>query len=360
MTGRRTRITVVVAAVLVGGGVAAALTVSGTGDDAAARSDLPSETAEVVLETLVDTQTEDGDLGYGEDTTVTGRIGGTVTALPLAGAVIDRGQAVYHVDDTPVVLLFGTLPAYRTLAVDTEGAEGADVRQFEENLSALGYGGFTVDDEYTDATADAVEAWQEDLGLAETGTVDLGRVVYAPGAVRVATLAAAVGDATQPGGSVLTHTGTTRVVTVELEVADQRLAVKDAAVAITLPDGRETTGKITGSQTVIETTESTGAGGEGDTTETKLEVTVTPDDPAAFDGLDQATVDIGFTASTREDVLTVPVAALLALAEGGYGVEVVEGRTSRIIAVETGLFAGGRVEVSGTGLSEGQNVGMPS
>ena len=357
MTGRRTKITIVAAAVLVGGGVAAALVVPGTGDDAAAQSDLPPETAEVVLETLVDTQTESGDLGHGEDTTVTGRIGGTVTALPLTGAVIDRGQAVYHVDDTPVVLLFGTLPAYRALAVDTEGA---DVRQFEENLSALGYGGFTVDEEYTDATADAVEAWQEDLGLAETGTVDLGRVVYAPGAVRVATLTAAVGDATQPGGSVLTHTGTTRVVTVELEVADQRLAVKDAAVGITLPDGRETTGKITGSQTVIETTESTGAGGEGDTTETKLEVTVTPDDPAAFDGLDQASVDVGFTASTRENVLTVPVAALLALAEGGYGVEVVEGRTTRIIAVETGLFAGGRVEVSGTGLSEGQKVGMPS
>jgi hypothetical protein len=59
-------------------------------------------------------------------------------------------------------------------------------------------------------------------------------------------------------------------------------------------------------------------------------------------------------------VLTVPVAALLALAEGGYGVQVVGGGTTRIVAVQTGLFAGGRVEVTGDGLAEGQTVGVPS
>jgi hypothetical protein len=71
-------------------------------------------------------------------------------------------------------------------------------------------------------------------------------------------------------------------------------------------------------------------------------------------------VDVAFTASQRENVLTVPVAALLALAEGGYGLEVVEGSTSRITAVQTGLFADGQVEVTGQGLDEGTTVGMPS
>jgi hypothetical protein len=56
----------------------------------------------------------------------------------------------------------------------------------------------------------------------------------------------------------------------------------------------------------------------------------------------------------------VPVAALLALREGGYGVQIVEGSTTRIVAVKTGLFSGGRVEVSGDGLAEGMTVGMPS
>jgi hypothetical protein len=55
------------------------------------------------------------------------------------------------------------------------------------------------------------------------------------------------------------------------------------------------------------------------------------------------------------------VAALLALAEGGYGVQVIEADgTTRIVRVETGLFSGGKVEIAGDGLTEGMTVGMPS
>ena len=86
-------------------------------------------------------------------------------------------------DEQPVLLLYGEIPMYRALA---EGAEGADVRQLERNLSALGYGGFTVDDEFSATTAGAVKRWQDDLGLPETGAVERHRVVFAPGAVRVA------------------------------------------------------------------------------------------------------------------------------------------------------------------------------
>jgi hypothetical protein len=173
--------------------------------------------------------------------------------------------------------------------------------------------------------------------------------------VRVDAQTAAVGDEAQPGKAVLDHTGTARVVTVDLAVSDQRLAVKDAAVSLTLPDGRKAAGKITRTRTVIDT----GSGNGQDEPETKIEVTVTVDDEAALSGLDQASVGVGFTASQRENVLTVPVGALLALAEGGYGVQIVDGAGTRIVAVQTGLFAGGRVEVSGDGLAEGATVGMP-
>jgi peptidoglycan hydrolase-like protein with peptidoglycan-binding domain len=230
------------------------------------------------------------------------------------------------------------------------------VAQFERNLRALGYDGFTVDDEYTSGTADAVRQWQEDLGLPETGTVEPGRVVYAAGQVRIDSREAAVGDAAQPGKGVLVITGTTRLVTVKLDVDDQRLARRGATVQVTLPDGAVVRGKITKTETVVEN--STGAGGES-TPETKIEVTVAVSDPKALAGYDQASVDVDFTASERRNVLTVPVAALLALAEGGYGVEVVEGAASRIVAVKTGLFASGRVEVSGAGLAEGMTVGIP-
>jgi len=361
----------VVAVLAVGAAAAAA---SGFGLEAGPRGGdgqpstgggLPPATAKVTRQTLVETQTETGTLGYGDTTTVSGRLGGTVTALPATGTTVKRGQVLYRFDNAPVVLLYGALPTYRALS---PGTEGADVKQFERNLYALGYRGFTVDDTYSAATADAVKQWQEDRGLPETGTVELGRVVYAAGPVRVGTHEVAVGDAVQPGTALFTITGRSRAVTVELDTADQRLARKGAAVTVTLPDGTTVRGKIATIQTVIDTGsgdssgDGSGNGGDGGGSdpETKLEVTVTLADQKALAGLDQASVDVAFTASQRKDVLSVPVAALLALAEGGYGVQVIDGSSTRIVTVETGLFASGRVEVSGAGLAEGMTVGMPA
>jgi multidrug efflux pump subunit AcrA (membrane-fusion protein) len=80
--------------------------------------------------------------------------------------------------------------------------------------------------------------------------------------------------------------------------------------------------------------------------------------PCAAAAYALASVDVTFTAEERADVLAVPVAALVALREGGYGVEVVEGNRSRYVPVETGLFADGLVEISGAGIEEGMTVGM--
>ncbi|MDR8412699.1 peptidoglycan-binding protein [Nonomuraea sp. 3-1Str] len=314
---------------------------------------LPPATAKVIRQTLIDTQTEPGTLGYGPETVLSNKLSGTLTRVPAVGATVRRGKAVYRVDDTPVTLLYGSLPAYRALS---PGVEGADVEQFERNLRALGYKGFTVDDSYSSQTATAVRAWQDDLGLPETGTVELGRVAYAPSPIRVDAHKANAGDTLQPGTQVLAHTGTTRVVTVELEVSEQRLAAKGAAVSVELPDGKTVKGKIAKTQVVIDT--GGDSGGESADPETKIEVTIAISGAKA--AFDQASVDVAFTASSRKNVLTVPVTALLALAEGGYGVQAVDGTTTRIVRVRTGLFADGRVEVSGDGLREGMTVGMPS
>ncbi|MBG0567693.1 peptidoglycan-binding protein [Actinoplanes aureus] len=348
----RRRTTVGLAAVLTAGAAAAAVIVaglpeaeSGTGSG----STLPTTTEQVKKETLVDTESHDGSLGYGDSTTLTTRLSGTVTGLPATGATIKRGKALYHLDNDPVVLLYGSLPAYRDLS---PGVEGADVKQFEKNLWALGYRGFDVDDEYTSATADAVEDWQDDLGLTETGTVELGRVVYRSGPVRADAQTATVGEAAQPGAEMLEVTGTGRVATVELDMGDQRLAKKGAAVQVTLPDGKAVPGKISDVTTFVDTSDNPN---EEDTTKLRLSITF----GKAPGGLDEASVTVAFTSSQRENVLTVPVNALLALAEGGYGVQVVEAATTRTVAVVTGLFADGRVEVSGGGLTEGMTVGVP-
>jgi peptidoglycan hydrolase-like protein with peptidoglycan-binding domain len=349
---RSGRVALATVAVLgVGGGAVAVFGFPHEPSQAAADSDLPPATGTVTRETLVDAQDEDGQTGYGDTTKVTGSLQGTLTALPATGTVLTRGKAIYRVDDTPVVLLYGSLPAYRVLKT---GEEGADVRQLEQNLYALGYRGFTVDDTYSAATADAVRDWQEDLGLTGTGTVEPGRIRYAPGPVRVNGSTAAVGDTLQPGGELMEITGTAQLVTVEMSVDDQRLAKTGGTVRITLPNGSEATGRIVKTETVI-----VPAQGQ-EPASTKLVVTISVADQKALAGVQQASVRVSFTASERPDVLTVPVAALLALAEGGYGVQVVEGSSTRIVAVETGLFAGGRVEVTGSGLKEGMKVGMPS
>lgn len=56
----------------------------------------------------------------------------------------------------------------------------------------------------------------------------------------------------------------------------------------------------------------------------------------------------------------MPVEALIARAGGQYGVRVVQGGARRVVPVETGLFMGSRVEISGAGLSEGVRVEVPA
>jgi hypothetical protein len=341
------RATGVTAGVLAVGAIAAAVTVLNLPDAESSEKTAGkvTTTADVTREALVDRESHDGTLGHGATTTLTSRGSGTITWLPALGRTIRRGQPLYKVDNKSIPLLYGNLPAYRTLA---PGVEGADVKQFEKNLWALGYRGFTVDDEYTSATADAVE----DLGISRTGRVEPGQIAYATGPVRIDSETAQNGSVVQPGSEILKYTGTALVATVDLEMDSQRLAKPGAAVQVEMPDGSTVQGRIV----KVGTTVQQGQGDQEDTT--LIEVTISFSGAPA--GLDDAAVSVGFVASERKNVLTVPIAALLALAEGGYGVQVVDGNATRIVAVETGLFADGRVEVKGDGLTAGQKVGMPA
>ncbi|OLT31759.1 peptidoglycan-binding protein [Actinomadura sp. CNU-125] len=302
-------------------------------------------------QTLKDTETVDGELGYGPTYTASAGVKGTLTDLPASGSVIDRGRELYEVNGDPVVLMYGSKPAYRPLTV---GTDGSDVKRFEVNLSALGYDGFTVDDEYSSATAAAVREWQEDIGVEETGIVEPGRVMFARGAVRVDSLQADVGAPVGPGTKVLDYTGTVKAVTVELETSEQRMAKKGSAVEVVLPENETVEAEIDEVTTVID------PGEQGAEPTTKVEVTVWLDSGAAAKAAKEyalASVDVTFTAGQRENVLTVPVTALVALSEGGFGVEVVKGSTSAFVPVETGLFADGKVEISGPGIAAGTVVG---
>jgi peptidoglycan hydrolase-like protein with peptidoglycan-binding domain len=163
-------------------------------------------TASVTRRTLSETSTVDGTLGYGSALELYDRLGGTFTWLPSVGAVIGRGGTLWRIDDRPIVLMYGAVPAYRTLK---EGVSaGPDVSELNRNLIDLGfdpYGAITDVESFGEATAAAVKRWQQAEGLSQTGEVELGRVVIAPGARRVTDVKVALGQ-DPPGASAATTT----------------------------------------------------------------------------------------------------------------------------------------------------------
>jgi peptidoglycan hydrolase-like protein with peptidoglycan-binding domain len=342
----------VVTGVLAVGAVAAAITVFNLpdpDDNPSSASSTPASTAEITKQTLIDRESHDGTLAHGDSTTIFSRGSGTITALPGEGTTISRGKAIFRLDNKPVILLYGSLPAYRTLKT---GVKGADVRQLEQNLWALGYRGFTPDTTYSWATASAVKDWQDDLGIKETGSVESSQIVYADSTVRVDSLSVQRGAVVGQGTEIEKITGTSPLATVVLDASSGRLAKQGAAVQIKLSDGKIVPGKIKKVATLVAKAD------DGQSDITKFQVTISFDDDVKSQGM--AAVSVGFTAGQRPNVLTVPVAALVALAEGGYGVQLVDGSTTSFLAVETGLFADGKVEVSGSGLQAGMKVAMPS
>jgi peptidoglycan hydrolase-like protein with peptidoglycan-binding domain len=319
--------------------------------------EVATATAAVARRNLRATEEVDGTLGYGDTRTVANGRDGTITALPEEGSVVTRGQALYRVDAKPVPLLYGRLPAWRPLSVGVD--DGPDVRQLEQNLVALGYDPdrtITVDNHFTWATRAAVERWQEELGLEETGTVEPGDAVWQPGPVRVASRKAAVGDSARPGSPVLEVTSTTRRVTIDLDASRQPYVKAGDRVDLELPGGRTTTGRVVSVGKVATAPASDGTGGDDTPT---VELVVSLDRPKDTGDLDQAPVDASITTDVRKGVLAVPVNALLALAEGGYAVEVERDGRRQLVGVETGLFADGQVEVSGGGLRAGDRVVVP-
>lgn len=321
----------VLAVVLVTAGLVVGRVIWPARGEAPAGDHPATATSTVTRATLVDTVTVPGELAFGPRQLIESRLAGTVTALPPVGTVVDRGQVLFRIDDKPVILLFGALPAYRALGADDEGA---DVKQLKANLKALGY----MD----------VRRWQKKLGLDQTGVVELGRVVYAPGPLRVAEHKLAPGAVAT--GPVLACTGATRLVVAKLKETDQGLAKPGTTVHVALPNGKTLAGSVT---SVGAPQDEQVVAGQPRT----LEVVVALTDPAAAGGLDSGPVTVHLVREQRENVLVAPIGALLALAEGGYGLEIIDGTTSRIVAVETGLFADGRVEVRGADVREGLTVG---
>jgi hypothetical protein len=299
-------------------------------------------------------------LGYAGSYVVTGQGSGTLTWLPPAGRVIRQGQVLYKTDNgSPVVLLYGRVPAWRAL---DEGITGQDVSQLNHDLVRLGYADRAVVvalgwDLYSSETAYAVQLLEEHLGVSlPPGSLSLGQAVFKPRALRVSQVTGSLGG--PASGPVLAATSDRRVVTILLDPSQESEVRVGDKVTVTLPDGATTPGMVSSVGTVATTT--TPATGQGPATTIPVLVKLT--DPKTAGTLDQAPVTVDITAATARDVLAVPVTALVARSPGGYVVEVVgPGNTRRWVPVTPGIFddAHGLVQVTGA-LTPGQRVVVPT
>ncbi|MFY1685441.1 hypothetical protein ACN265_28370 [Micromonospora sp. WMMD730] len=359
---------------------------------------VPVQTTTVVRTDLATTVSLTGTLGYGRAEPVKGGRSGTVTWLPPAGATVTRGKQLYRIDDRPVPLFYGGLPLYRDLA--EPGTVGRDVRVVATNLKALGYEigyqpvpGEKVSRPVKPATSApptgqqaapeqdrgtsgqgaaaptptaaaparvvvrkgegvltgslmrAIKRWQQDAELPVTGRIAVGDVAVLPGAVRVDAVTALRGDPAET--PLLTVTPTAKVITVQAEAAEAGTIQRGDRVTVTLPGDKTVDGTVSAVATAV--TQDDNAGPTGTP---KRAVTVTVDDD--LKGIDAADVQVDLAGETREGVLAVPVGALVALSEGGYALQLADG--GRFVAVTTGMFAKGMVEVSGDGITEDLTV----
>ncbi|WP_328749544.1 hypothetical protein OHT57_29345 [Streptomyces sp. NBC_00285] len=392
----RKRVVIAVAALLTAGvvGVSLAGVRSAGKPSGAAASGAPRvSTVAVVRTDLSSTLSLHGTLGYGRAVSVKGGKEGLVTQLPAVGAKVSRGRSLYRLDDRPVPVFYGTTPLFRPL--DTRGLMGRDVKVVADNLRALGYdigaqpasGSWVAqrpeptgaasaspspspsaspspspspsyvrvkpgEGVLTASLIAAVGRWQTQVGMPSTGVLGAGDVAVLPGEVRVGAVQAQPGDPAT--GTLMSVTGTAKSVSVPMAATDVDSIQQGDKATVTLPDNSEAHGAVSAISTDAQASDQAG-GDSGGTAQ--LVVTVSLDSTAALRRLNSAPVQVQFTGETKKGVLAVPVGALLALSGGGYALQLPGGR---LLAVETGMFAKGLVEVSGTGITAGTKVATAS
>jgi peptidoglycan hydrolase-like protein with peptidoglycan-binding domain len=313
----------------------------------AANDAVPLSSASVERRDLVARQDVDGTLGFSGSSTAPAPAAGTITRLRDEGDTVTRGRSLMSIDAKATAwVLYGTIPMYRDLGPGV--TDGRDVRQLEANLEALGYDPGTVDNDWTSATTDAVEDFQDDRGLTEDGTISKTEVVISDGPARVGAHKMEVGAPVQAGTPVTALTRTTPVITAKLDASLAADVRRGNRVRVTMPDGSEVGGRVTHVSTVAT------AGQDGDSPTVDLRVALNSSHHGRIDG---APVSIALETGETKDALSVPVTALVATAPGRYAVELAGSR--RLVPVTLGAFADDYVEVEGAGLTPGTRVVVP-
>ncbi len=303
--------------------------------------------------------------------------GGTVDRFAPVGIKVETGTVLFWQNGIPVTAIVGDFADVPTLQRDlsTDSDDGSDIRLLERMLVDAGYdpdGGVTVDDHFDDATAVAVFRWwgaitdtadvkagSNNLG-ADGLLVDEGSYVVVPSGLLVGNSIVEAGTTITSDANVLVLTSPARVVTTSAPIGDQTFTL-NGTVDVEFPDGTIESGTITSVGTVA--SNSSGTPGDTPTVDIQIEVAQIPE---SVNGFVQIPVTLRVVSSEARATLAVPATSLVALAEGGYAIEVVTGKaadgsdTTELRLVEPGLFADGFVAVTSESLTAGETIVVPS
>lgn len=328
---------------------AAAVTVIGVGAVVLARGGATGEpgapvgTAAAAVRDLTRTDALSGVVAYQDMRDLSSAKTGIVTRLPEVGADLAPGSALMAIDEQPVVLLSGAVPAYRDLKAGVP--DGVDVQQLETSLGMK-----NPDAHWDSGTTGAVKAFQAKVGATPDGVLSLGEIVFTTGKVHVAKLTAHVGGLTTPELTVMTVQSTDRIVLVDVDPLDRDLIVAGTPVRVELPSGAKVAGKIGSVATTLEMNADN---------KPVYKVKITLDDPAEVASLALAPVTVHYVTTVAKQVLSVPVAAIVGVPGGGYAVDAVENGTTKRIPVQLGAWGDGYVQVTGGELAAGATVEVP-
>lgn len=318
----------------------------GSGSEPAASAAPKRLTEEVERGDLTETKDETGSVSYGQAWSAPIDTQGIVTKRHDKGTVVNPGETLIWIGNKPVTLATGDTPLYRTLELQgtkkSKHMTGEDVRQLQEFLLSQGADDkerLEADGIFGVSTKRALKEWQKAQGLEETGTIDRTQLVFHPEPVRI-------DNEPQIGAnfSDLQVTEKAQEVKARFDTKSRAFLPIGGTVDIETGDGT-IRGTITDVASVV-----------GDDGSQKLEATVEAATPLP-DGVER--VNIVATRTVASDALHVPVRAVLALAGGGYGLEVETSGGVELRAVELGSVVDDVVEISGD-FAEGDRVVVPN
>lgn len=280
------------------------------------------------------------------DSSITQQI---VTQLPSVGDVIENGSVLAEISGRPVIALEGATPRYRSTV---RNAEGPDIRQLEEALSAAGFDSGGADETFTWSDQEAISDLYEALGYAplkdSTGVwVPAGEIVFFPSLpLQVADVQLVLGQ--EATGPLLSAASSIVEIVGQLNRADAALVSLDAVVDVTIPELGFSTEAI-----VKE------IGSSSDSPDPlQVGITALPLDPAAMADLIGTSVRMEIPiGSTRTESQVVPVTAVNQHSDGRVTVIVVDqGGDKSEVEVELGFAAQGYVEIENPQIKAGNSV----